>query len=60
LERDYGNSLNLKCNHQWAVKPKPLIPEFKRQRQADLCAFKAILIYRVSFRTVGTTQRNTG
>jgi hypothetical protein len=29
-----------------------LIPEFKRQRQADLCEFKASLVYRLSTKTV--------
>jgi hypothetical protein len=36
----------------------PLVPAFKRQRQADLCAFKASLVYRVSSRTARATQRN--
>ena len=30
----------------------------ERQSQVDLCDFKAILIYRVSSRTAGATQRN--
>ena len=34
-----------------------LIPAPRRQRQADLCGFKASLAYRVSSRTVRTTQR---
>jgi hypothetical protein len=29
-----------------------------RQRQADLCEFKASLVYRVSSRTTRATQRN--
>ena len=29
----------------------PLIPGLERQRQTDLCEFKAILVYRVSSRT---------
>ena len=29
-----------------------------RQRQADLCEFKASLIYKVSSRTIRSTQRN--
>jgi hypothetical protein len=36
----------------------PLIPVLKRQRQADLCEFKASLVYRVNFRTARATQRN--
>ena len=31
----------------------PLIPALGRQRQADLCEFKANLVYRVSFRKSG-------
>jgi hypothetical protein len=34
----------------------PSIP--RRQRQVDLCEFKASLVYRVSSRTVKATQRN--
>ena len=29
----------------------PLIPALERQRQTDLCEFKASLVYRVSSRT---------
>jgi hypothetical protein len=29
----------------------PLIPALRKQRQADLCEFKASLVYRASFRT---------
>ena len=37
----------------------PLIPVLRRQRQVDLCAFKAILVCRVHSRTDSkTTQRN--
>ena len=36
----------------------PLIPTLGRQRQMDLCEFKASLVYRVSFRTARATQRN--
>ena len=37
----------------------PLIPALGRQRQADLCKFKASLVYRVSPRTAkAITQRN--
>ena len=35
----------------------PLIPALGRQRQVDLCDFKAGLIYRVSSRTARTTER---
>jgi hypothetical protein len=34
------------------------IPAHRRQRQADLCEFKASLVYRVSSRTARGTQRN--
>jgi hypothetical protein len=37
---------------------KPLIPAPGRQRQVDLCEFKASLVYRVSPRTGRATQRN--
>jgi hypothetical protein len=36
----------------------PLIPAFRRQRQVDLCEFKASLVYRASSRTARATQRN--
>ena len=29
----------------------PLIPEFRRQRQVDLCEFEASLVYKASSRT---------
>jgi hypothetical protein len=35
-----------------------LIPVLGRQRQADLCKFKASLIYRGSSRIARFTQRN--
>ena len=36
----------------------PLIPPLRRQRQADLCEFKASLVCRESFRTArAVTQR---
>ena len=38
----------------------PLIPALRRQRQVDLCEFKARLIYRVSFKIARATQRNPG
>jgi hypothetical protein len=34
------------------------IPALGRQRQVDLCEFKASLIYRVSSRITKATQRN--
>ena len=34
-----------------------LIPALGRQRQADLCEFEAILVYRVSSRTARATQK---
>ena len=36
----------------------PLILALQRQRQVDLCKFKASLIYRVSSRRARGTQRN--
>ena len=37
----------------------PLIPALGRQRQADLCEFKASLVYRVSFSTCSiATEKN--
>jgi hypothetical protein len=37
----------------------PLIPALQRQRQVDLCDFKANLVYKVSSRTAkAITQRN--
>jgi hypothetical protein len=35
-----------------------LIPVLGRQRQVDLCEFEASLLYRMSSKTVRTTQRN--
>ena len=35
----------------------PLILALERQRDADLCEFKASLRYRVSFRIAGATGR---
>ena len=35
----------------------PVIPALGRQRQADLCEFKASLIYSVSSRTARATKR---
>jgi len=36
----------------------PLTPAHRRQRQADLCEFKASVVYRVSFRSARATLRN--
>jgi hypothetical protein len=36
----------------------PLIPALRRQKQADLCEFKASMVYRVSSWTDRATQRN--
>ena len=36
----------------------PLIPALGRQRQVDLCEFKASLVYRVVSRTARAKQRN--
>jgi hypothetical protein len=35
-----------------------LMPALRRQRQADLCEFKASLDYKASFRIAKATQRN--
>jgi hypothetical protein len=35
-----------------------LIPALGRQRQVDLCGFKASLVYRASSRTARATERN--
>jgi len=37
----------------------PLIPALRRQRQAELCEFKASLDYRSSSSTAKNTQRNS-
>jgi hypothetical protein len=37
---------------------RPLIPALGRQRQEDLCEFKANLVYRASSRTARAIQRN--
>ena len=34
-----------------------LVPALRRQSQADLCDFKASLVYRASFRTTTATER---
>jgi hypothetical protein len=34
-----------------------LIPALRKQRQVDLCEFKASLVYRASFRTARATQK---
>ena len=36
----------------------PLISSLGRQRWADLCEFEVSLVYRVSSRTAGITQRD--
>ena len=36
----------------------PLFPILGRQKQADLCEFKASLVYRASCRIARSTQRN--
>ena len=37
----------------------PLIPILGRQRQVDLCEFRASLVYKVSFRTARLLHRET-
>lgn len=42
-----------------AFKYTPLNPALRRLRQADLCEFEDILVYKLSSRTIKTvTQRN--
>jgi hypothetical protein len=36
-----------KKNLSWAYECTPLIPEFERKKQADLCEFETSLVYRV-------------
>ena len=36
----------------------PLVPALRRQRQVNVCDFKASLVYRASSRTTRDTQRN--
>jgi hypothetical protein len=36
----------------------PLIPALGKQRQADLCEFKASLVYRADSRTARAIQKN--
>lgn len=36
----------------------PLIPEFRKQREMNLCEFKVSMVYRLNFRTSKNTQRN--
>jgi hypothetical protein len=39
--------------------PRPLVPALERQRQGDLCEFKASLVYRLVSRTArAVIQRN--
>lgn len=43
----------------WAWLYMPLVPAFSRQRRADLCEFKASLVYKASSSTAkAVTQRN--
>lgn len=44
------------CTRWWWYTP--LNSVFRMQRQENLCVLEANLIYRVSIRTVRTTQRN--
>ena len=37
----------------------PLIQALRRQRQADLCEFKASLVYTMSSRTARATERDS-
>ena len=41
-----------------AVVAHTLIPALRRQRQTDVCEFKASQVYRASSRTARATQRN--
>jgi hypothetical protein len=46
------------CVCVWGYMYTPLIPELRRQRQADLYEFEDNLIYKASSWTARTTQRN--
>jgi hypothetical protein len=50
-----GESLLRKQSNIKNIWINPLIPTFGRQRQADLCVFKAILVYIGSSRTARAT-----
>ena len=47
----------MKCRHHWAVVAQDFNQALGRQRQANLCEFKASLVYRVSSRTASTAQK---
>jgi hypothetical protein len=51
------NANQKKIPHCWAMVAHD-IAALRRQTQVDLCEFEASLVYRVSFRTAGATQRN--
>jgi hypothetical protein len=40
------------------LQHEPLVPASRRQRQVNLCEFKASLVYRVSFWVTTVTQQN--
>ena len=59
IEQRLEGSLNqnkepLKGAGQWWRTPS--VPALRRQRQAELCEFKASLVYRVSSKTARVTQ----
>jgi hypothetical protein len=61
MDTQSGNLRSFKKdNTTWPWHLMPLIPALgrKRQRQADLCEFKANLVYRVSSRTAKAAQRD--
>ena len=49
--KNKNNNNNKKTLQGWVWWHTPLVPAFGRQRQVDLCEFKASLVYRVSSRT---------
>ena len=52
------DNFNLKIEKRWAWWCTPLIPAFGKQKQEDLCEFKASFVYKASSRTTRDAQRN--
>lgn len=58
-EREIIEGIARKVSHGWAWQPRPLIPALERQRQVDLCVFKARLVYE-EFQTIELHNRPGG